>query len=99
MEPNKERIENIVSSEKENIIILIAGIINATGTTLYWKSDSEINIGDYAIVENKQGYDLVKVTGILYTTRENAIKFSNTKYENMKKVIQGIKKELIEKHI
>ena len=96
MEPNKERIENIVSSEKENIIILIAGIINATGTTLYWKSDSEINIGDYAIVENKQGYDLVKVTGILYTTRENAIKFSNTKYENMKKVIQGIKKELIE---
>lgn len=99
MEPNKERIENIVSREKENIIILIAGIINATGTTLYWKSDSEINIGDYAIVENKQGYDLVKVTGILYTTRENAIKFSNTKYENMKKVIQGIKKELIEKHI
>lgn len=99
MEPNEERIENIVNSEKEKTIILIAGFINATGTTLYWKSDDEISIGDYAIVENKQGYDLVKVTGILYTTKENVIKFSNTKYENMKRVIQGIKKELIEKHM
>ena len=92
--------KKIIEENIENaIVILIAGVINATGITLYWKSDSEINIGDYAIVENKQGYDLVKVTGILYTTRENAIKFSNTKYENMKKVIQGIKKELIEKHM
>lgn len=88
----EENIEN-------GIVTLVTGVINATETTLCWKSDSEISIGDYAIVENKQGYDLVKVTGILYTTRENAIKFSNTKYENMKKVIQGIGKELIEKHM
>lgn len=95
-ESGKKVIKEMIEDEE---IILIAGIINATGTTLYWKSDDEISIGDYAIVENKQGYDLVKVTGILYTTKENVIKFSNTKYENMKRVIQGIKKELIEKHM
>lgn len=82
--------------EKKNVI-LIAGIINATGTLLYWRSDREISVGDYAIVENKQGYDLIKSVGIIYTTEEEAIKFSKTKYENMKKVIQGYQCELVEK--
>lgn len=84
-------------SKKEENIILIAGIINATGTLLYWKSDREISVGDYAIVENKQGYDLIKSVGIIYTTKENAINFSKTKYENMKRVIQGYQCELVEK--
>lgn len=88
--------EKVVEEIGENVI-LIAGIINATGTLLYWKSDREISIGDYAIVENKQGYDLIKSVGIIYTTKENASKFSKTKYENMKKVIQGYQRELIEK--
>lgn len=84
--------ETIVKGIKENIV-LIAGVINATGTLFYWKSDIEISVGDYAIVENKQGYDLIKSVGIIYTTKENAVKFSNTKYENMKKVVCLIKKE------
>lgn len=94
MEPDREKIENLT---KEDNVILIAGTINATGKTLYWKSDREISIGDYAIVENMNGYDLIKVAGIVTTTKANASKFSNTKYGNMKNVIQGIQKELIEK--
>lgn len=94
MEPDRERIENLVNEED---VILIAGIINATGKTLFWKSDTEINIGDYAIVENMKGYDLIKVLGIVNTTKNNASKFSNTRYSDMKKVIRGMQKELIER--
>lgn len=94
MEPDREKIENLT---KENNVILIAGTINATGKTLYWKSDRKVSIGDYAVVENMNGYDLIKVVGIVTTTKSNASKFSNTKYGNMKNVIQGIQKELIEK--
>lgn len=96
MNPDREKIENLTKDEEE-IIILIAGTINATGKTLYWKSDRVVSVGDYAIVENMNGYDLIKVVGIIDTTKENASKFSNTKYNNMKRVIQGMQKELIEK--
>lgn len=93
-ESGKKVIKEMIEDEE---IILIAGIINATGTLLYWKSDGEISVGDYAIVENKNGYDLIKSVGIIYTTKKEASKFSKTKYENMKKVIQGFKCEIIEK--
>ena len=94
MEPDREKIEKLA---KDDIVTLIAGTINATGKTLYWKSDREVSIGDYAVVENMSGYDLIKVVGIVMTTKSNASKFSNTKYENMKNVIQVMQKELIEK--
>ena len=94
MEPDREKIENLT---KENNVILIEGTINATGKTLYWKSHRKVSIGDYAVVENMNGYDLIKVVGIVTTTKSNASKFSNTKYGNMKNVINGIQKELIEK--
>lgn len=72
---------------------LVAGTINATGKTLYWKDELELlNIGDYAIVENMHGYDLIKVIGIIETTEQNANKFSNTKYENMKRILIKIAK-------
>lgn len=94
MDPDGEKIENL--SKKEERIILIAGVINATGKLLYWRSDRRISIGDYAIVENMNGYDLIKVIGVIETIEENAKKSSNTNYINMKKVIQGMQKELIE---
>lgn len=77
---------------------LIAGIINATGKTLFWKNEKglDINIGDYAVVENMKGYDLIKVIGKVETTEANASKFSNTKYSDMKKVTRVLVKELIE---
>lgn len=84
--------------EKDKKITLIAGVINATGRNLFWKNEKglDINLGDYAVVENMKGHDLIKVTGKIETTEENASKFSNTKYCNMKKVTKALIKELIE---
>lgn len=85
--------------ENDKNVILIAGVINATGKNLFWKNEKEldINIGDYAIVENMNGYDLIKVIGKVETTEKDARKFSNTQYCNMKKVTKVLVKELIEK--
>lgn len=71
-------------------VFLFAGQINATGRILYWKSESNMTIGDFAIVENMNGYDLIKVIGKILTTKESAKNFSNTEYEKMKKVVQKI---------
>ena len=47
-------------------------------------------VGNYAIVENMNGFDLIKIIGKVETTKTNASKFSNTRYENMKQTIQEI---------
>ena len=89
--------KKIIEEGKEPAIVtLIAGVINATGKLLFWKDDCDMQIGDYAVVENMNGYDLVKVVGTILTTEKDASKFSNTKYENMKKTICPILKEDIE---
>lgn len=88
-------VEDIMNGNNEEVY-LVAGLINATGRVLHWRTKSEIELGDYAIVENMNGYDLVKIVGIVKTTKKNAIKFSNTKYENMKNVILEIKSNIIE---
>ena len=90
------KIVEDIMNENNKEVYLVAGLINATGKVLYWRTKSEIKLGDYAIVENMNGYDLVKVVGIVKTTKKNAIKFSNTKYENMKNVILEIKSNIIE---
>jgi len=82
--------------KNEETIYLIAGVINATGKMFYWKDENFITIGNYAIVENMNGYDLVKVVGRVTTTKEEAIKFSNTKYNNMEKTITEVTKEKLE---
>ena len=64
--------------------IIVAGEINASGQMLYWKSKDGLNVGDYAIVENKNGYDLIKVVGVVITREDLVDKFSKTKYERMK---------------
>lgn len=50
---------------------LIIGKINASGTIGYWKAGEgytpDVIAGDYAIVENKNDYDLVKILGIVET--------------------------------
>lgn len=79
-------------------IYLVAGMINATRKTLYWKTSTiSTDIGDYAIVENNGGYDLIKIVGIVETTKENAIRISNTAYEDMKNVKMIISKENLNK--
>lgn len=83
---------------EQETVYLVAGLINATNRVLWWKDESKTGkLGDYYVVENMNGYDLVKVVGILATTKREASKFSNTKYENMKKIICGITKERIER--
>ena len=85
---------------EETTQILIAGTLNATNKMYFWKNHSGFwsttNAGDYAIVENLNGYDLIKIAGIVVTTREDASKFANTSFEKMKKVITIISKEEIE---
>jgi len=83
-----ERIVNEIE-KKNNEVTLVAGVINATGKMLYWKCDFEINIGDYAIVQNMNGHDLIKVVGLVKTTKNTVGRFSNTNYENMKEVISS----------
>lgn len=97
MRPDEIGKKIIEENIKDETVTLIAGVINATGKMLFWKDDNDIQIGDYAIVENMNGYDLVKVIGIVLTTEKEANKFSNTRYENMKKTIYPISKEDIER--
>lgn len=78
-----------MEDKKINEVTLVAGIINATGKMLYWKCDFEIHIGDYAIVQNMNGHDLIKVVGLVKTTKNTVGRFSNTNYENMKEVISS----------
>lgn len=82
-----EKVENLNKEEK---VTVIAGMINATGKMLYWKSDIELEIGDYAVVQNMQGYDLIKIIGKVETYKKSTGRFSMTSYENMKKVLMRI---------
>lgn len=76
------------------MVKLLAGTFNNTNVTNYWLTNEENDvIGKYAIVRNKIGYDLVKITGIVYTTTEHVTKFSGTKIENMKEVMKIISNE------
>ncbi len=75
---------------------LIAGRLNnRNGETLYWKLEKMMSckLGDFAVVENANGYDLVEICGFITTTKSKASYFSRTKYENMKSVIMIIEKE------
>lgn len=76
--------------ENENEVKLVAGIINAQQRMLYWRDSLGLKIGDYAIVENANGYDLIKVVGIVHTNKADVKKFSCTQYENMKSTLNII---------
>lgn len=81
-------------------IYLIAGVINAVPNQCYFwlgtKSTDCFKINDYAIVENKQGYDLVKIVGIVWTDEANLKAISKNCLKKMKKVIRYIPREEIE---
>ncbi len=78
-------------------IILIGGRRNCDCKTLFWKCDfdiEDVEIGDYVIVENGKGYDLVKISGLVKTDDKNSYIFSNNSKLKKAKII--IHKELIE---
>ena len=83
-----------MENKKGNEVTLVAGVINATGKMLYWKCDFEINIGDYAIVENMNGYDLVEIVGLVETDEEHINKLIGNKIN--KKVSCVVFKEELE---
>lgn len=79
---------------------LIAGKINSDNVVRYWNLDREnaidvavIGIGNYAIVENKNDYDLVKIVGIVETNEKYA-KFLTGANVN-KKVVSVITRDSV----
>lgn len=99
------KIENFIqdiTNNDENTIKLITGtLINASNNyiTKYWliNNDVEVNIGDYAIVENLSGFAIVKIVGVTISEPKLVKYISNTNYEKMKKVVMLINKEELEK--
>ncbi len=78
------------SSEIDEKIRLVIGVINSTGKALFWRDENYMQLGNYAIVENKDGYDLIKIIAKVETTKANAKRLTNTEYENIKNTIQEI---------
>lgn len=79
METNEEIKQRIKAGEKssnakneDGEIKAIAGMLNGDCTARFWKIPDGIavDIGDHAVVENRDGYDLVKVVGLVRTTEE-----------------------------
>lgn len=81
-------------------LYLIAGVINSMPNMVYfWLGDKNIDsfkIGDYAIVENLNSYDLVKIAGIVWTNEENLKSITKKDLAKMKKVIKYIPREELE---
>lgn len=69
---------------------IIMGKINASNTFGFWNTGKnytpDVSVGDYAIVENRNDYDLIKIIGILET---------NEKYEKFL-APHGVSKEVVQ---
>ena len=76
---------------------IICGKINRENVVNYWLCDLKTlninDIGNYAIVENRNDYDLVKIVGIL-ETNEKYLKFV-TDVNPYKKVVQIVERNTI----
>ena len=81
-------------------LYLIAGVINSMPNMVYfWLGDKNIDsfkIGDYAIVENLNSYDLVKIAGIVWTNEDNLKTITKNNLAKMKRVIKYIPKDELE---
>lgn len=62
-------VEEMPEIEEDNTVKMIAGKLNNTKCVYYWTVDKDFDyeIGDYAIVENMNDYDLVKIIGTVET--------------------------------
>lgn len=76
---------------------VIAGKLNKDNIVNYWLCDvatlHDSDIGNYAIVENRNDYDLVKIVGIL-DTNEKYLKFI-VGVNPSKKVIRIVERQTI----
>ena len=84
-------------------LYLIAGVINSMPNMVYfWLGDKNIDsfkIGDYAIVENLNSYDLVKIAGIVWTNEDNLKTITKNNLAKMKRVIKYIPKDELENEV
>lgn len=84
-------------------LYLIVGVINSMPNMVYfWLGNKNIDsfkIGDYAIVENLNSYDLVKIAGIVWTNEDNLKSITKKDLAKMKKVIKYIPKEELENEV
>lgn len=71
---------------------LIIWKFNVSNKIAYWsigeKYTPDVAINDYAIVENKDDFDLVKIIGIVETNEEHAKELSS--YREIKEVVDYI---------
>lgn len=86
-------VENTETLVIPKTIKYIAGRLNSCNTTYYWEidEDEDFEIGDYAIVENMNDFDLIKIVGVVETV-EKYTKFITNNRIN-KKVIQVIDRQ------
>lgn len=77
------------------MIKIIAGKLNGLITSNYWlENGTNATVGDYVIVENRKGYDLAEVTGILETDEKHISLIIGNKIN--KKAVAIVTKELLE---
>lgn len=72
---------------------LVTGKIQGNNVLRFWKVEDEnifIQIGNYAIVENMDSYNLIEILGLVITSREKAMNITNTPYKNIKRVLKEI---------
>lgn len=75
----------------------IAGMLNGDCTVRFWRvpNGMAVNIGDYVVVENRDGHDLVKVVGFVETTEECEKFLTGNRRGIKKSVVAVILKELL----
>lgn len=103
METNEEIKQRIEAGEESQAvqneggeIKAIAGMLNGDCTARFWKIPDgvAVDVGDLAIVENRDGYDLVKVVGLVKTTEECEKFLTGNRRGIKKSVVAVILKEL-----
>ena len=72
---------------------LICGKIQGNNVLRFWKVEDDslaIEIGDFAIVENMDSYNLVKILGVVISNEQEIMNISNTDYKDMKRMLKEI---------
>lgn len=104
METNEEIKQRIETGEEtqeaqneSGEIKAIAGMLNGDCTVRFWRvpDGMAVDIGDHAVVENRDGHDLVKVVGLVKTTEKCEKILTGNRRGIKKSVVAVILKELL----
>lgn len=79
------------------MVKILTGKLNGMISSNFWlENETNATVGDYAIVENKNGYDLVEVTGVLETDEKHINLIIGNKIN--KKAIAIVSKEIFKEN-